>query len=443
MPLFSVIIPVFNSEQYLVESVQSVLKQDFKSLEIILVDDCSTDKSSEICNFLCEQNKFIKIVRHEKNCGVSASRNSGINAACGEYIVFLDSDDCLSDGCLNNIAKLIEEKPKQHVIIGKYISDRYSQRGEDGSYQGFATFDNTTINSDDPDGIIAYINDFYLFSGVCWRYVINRNFIIENELYFINVKIDEDGEFVARLLCLARKFSFYDGYLYWYSQRAQGLSHLITHSEDYDLTVIYLKIANELSKFTKNNELSDLKKEFLYSRIKNCFEIFCRYLIMRNRKEIYKLSKMIELNIDNFKILENTSHDIDMYSFIKTFGAYYGLLLQKAFIIEKTISLIKGSENSEYYIFCADILGKTTAQILQNAGYQVRGFLDNNKGLEGSIISGLKVYTPSVLSHMSKDKLSNIFVIVCHKKRSVFDEISSKLEEIGLKRNRICNIKQI
>jgi len=439
MPLFSVIVPIYNSERYLIECVQSVLKQDFKSLEIILVDDCSTDKTSQICDSLGKQNESIKVISHKKNCGVSASRNSGIKAARGKYISFLDSDDCLFDGCLNSIAKLIEEKSSLDLIIGKYISQRYSRRDEDSSYQDFATYDNTSIDSDNPDGVVVHIKDFSSFAGKCWRYVINRNFIIKNELHFIRINIYEDREYVARLLCLARKFAFYDGYLYWWRQKSQGLSYLMDYSKDYNIAASFLEVANEICKFIKNNDLSDLKMEFLYTQIEASLKAFSISLYMYNRTEIYKFSKIVELNIDNFKNLENTSHYIDMYSSIKTYGVYYGLLSYKASIIEKTISLIKNSERKELYIFCAALLGKVTAQILKDEEYRVQGFLDNNKGLEGKTIFGLKVYMPSFLSYKSKDNLSDIVVIVCHNIRSVFEKISSQLEEIGLKKEQIVH----
>lgn len=439
MPLFSIVIPVYNSERYLIECVQSVLKQNFKNREIILVDDCSTDKSSEICDSFAKQNESIKVIHHEKNRGVSASRNNGINAASGEYISFLDSDDCLIDGCLNGVAKLIEGKSGPDLIIGRYISQRYSQRGEDSLSQDFATFDNNAINIDNPDGAIAHINDFSLFEAVCWRYFIARNFIIENELYFIQVKVYEDLEYVIRLLCLAKKFAFYDGYLYRCRQRPQSLTYLINHSKDYTLSASFLEVANEMCKFIKNNNLSDLKKELLYTAIKNCFKTFYIYLFIYGRKEIYEFSKIIEANIDNFKILENTPDDIDIYFFIRTYGAYYGLLLYRAFITEKTISLIKDSRDKKLYIFCADLHGKATAQVLRNEGYRVKGFLDNNEGLKGSVFLGLNVYHPSVLSYESKGKLSDIFVIVCHKQRGVFEKISNQLEGIGLKKEQITH----
>jgi len=424
MPLFSIIISVYNTERYLTECVQSILKQDFKKLEIILVDDCSTDKSSEICKSFSEQNEFIKVIRHEKNSGVSASRNSGIDAARGEYIIFLDSDDCLFNGCLSGLAKLIREKPGTDVIVGSH------NRSADG-----CIVDDAIINANDSDLIIAHINNLSYFIGFCWRYVINRNFITENGLYFINVKTHEDEEYVARLLCLGRRFSFYNEDFYWHRVRVGGLSWSI----DYSSSVSCLEVASEMCKFIKNNNLSNSKKEYMYSRIKFIFKYFYPRLFMRNREEIHELSKVIERNIDNFRILENISYNIDMYFFIKTYGAYYGLLLYKAFITEETISLLKNAKYKELYIFCADLFGEATARILRNEGYCLKRFLDNNKALEGRFALGLDISAPSILSYKSKDELSDIFVVVCNQRKSHFEQISNQLEKIGLKKEQIAH----
>ena len=82
-------------------------------------------------------------------------------------------------------------------------------------------------------------------------------------------------------------------------------------------------------------QISDSKKEFLYSRIKYVLEKFRTYICAHNRDEIYELSKIIEKNIDNFKILENTIHDSDTYFFNKPCGVYNGLLLHKTFITKE------------------------------------------------------------------------------------------------------------
>ncbi|MCR5609722.1 MAG: glycosyltransferase [Lachnospiraceae bacterium] len=108
-PILSVIIPVFNVENYLEKCINSVRNQTIQNIEIILIDDGSTDNSGELCNKLALQDKRIVVV-HQKNGGLSVARNTGLEIANGEWIAFLDSDDWISqsmykkliDCCINN-----------------------------------------------------------------------------------------------------------------------------------------------------------------------------------------------------------------------------------------------------------------------------------------------------------------------------------------------------
>ena len=88
----SIIIPVYNVNEYLKNTIENVLAQIYQDYELILVDDGSTDGSSEICDFFAEKDRRIRVI-HQRNQGVSAARNKGVSAANGEYIGFVDSDD--------------------------------------------------------------------------------------------------------------------------------------------------------------------------------------------------------------------------------------------------------------------------------------------------------------------------------------------------------------
>ena len=92
MPLISLIIPVYNVEKYLKNCVDSVIKQNYEDMEIILVDDGSKDNSPRICDEYSEKYDFINVI-HQKNGGASVARNTGIDAATGKYLMFIDSDD--------------------------------------------------------------------------------------------------------------------------------------------------------------------------------------------------------------------------------------------------------------------------------------------------------------------------------------------------------------
>ena len=94
-PLISIIVPVYNVTGYLNDSLQTVVTQTYQNLEIILIDDGSTDGSGEICNIWAEKDSRIRVI-HQKNKGLSCARNTGLDHAVGDYILFFDSDDLLS-----------------------------------------------------------------------------------------------------------------------------------------------------------------------------------------------------------------------------------------------------------------------------------------------------------------------------------------------------------
>ena len=101
--LISVIIPVYNTEKYLSECVNSVLAQTYNKFELILIDDGSKDNSGDICDWYAAQDNRIRVI-HQTNSGVSNARNKGINEANGIYIAFIDSDDIVNKWYLHNNA---------------------------------------------------------------------------------------------------------------------------------------------------------------------------------------------------------------------------------------------------------------------------------------------------------------------------------------------------
>ena len=95
-PKVSVIVPVYNAEQTLRKCVESLIFGLYRNIEVILVEDCSSDNSWALCQLLCEEFQSVRCVRNESNSGVSCTRNYGISLATGEYLCFVDSDDWVS-----------------------------------------------------------------------------------------------------------------------------------------------------------------------------------------------------------------------------------------------------------------------------------------------------------------------------------------------------------
>ena len=118
MPFFSVIIPLFNKEKFVENAVKSILEQTFSDFEIIIVEDCSTDNSWDVV--LKINSDKIKIIQHEKNNGLSASRNTGIRNSNANYVTFLDADDVWKSNYLEKIHDLIQQFPDAKLLATNY-----------------------------------------------------------------------------------------------------------------------------------------------------------------------------------------------------------------------------------------------------------------------------------------------------------------------------------
>lgn len=115
----SVVIPVFNCESYLEDAIDSVLNQSRRPDEVIVVDDASKDQSVEVARLYCPD---IRLVKHARNLGPSAARNTGIKLSTGEVLAFLDADDWWTEKALEKRLDLLQKKPKLDVVLG------YTQR---------------------------------------------------------------------------------------------------------------------------------------------------------------------------------------------------------------------------------------------------------------------------------------------------------------------------
>lgn len=123
MSKISVIIPIYNVEKYLEKCLKSVINQTYKDLEIICVDDCSPDNSNKIVQEYLKKDSRIKLIKREKNGGLSAARNSGLKITTGEYIYFLDSDDWIDLDYLEKMVSAIKENNVDVVLNTKIVKE--------------------------------------------------------------------------------------------------------------------------------------------------------------------------------------------------------------------------------------------------------------------------------------------------------------------------------
>lgn len=219
-PLLSVVVPVYNGERYLQDTIESILNASCKDFELLLVDDGSLDGSAGICARYGDKDKRIRYI-YQENGGIVSARNKGLSAALGEYICFCDQDDIVEPLMYE---RLLHKMRSCMADIGICGTGRF-MNGAKSPYEriGDGIFEDEEIKKELLYPIIfrGYDYDFlqssnYLY-GTLWKCIYNRKFVINNGFCFKRfVDYEDDWLFVTETLCVAKKVvtDSYTGY-YW------------------------------------------------------------------------------------------------------------------------------------------------------------------------------------------------------------------------------------
>lgn len=230
--LISVIIPVFNVEKYLSKCIDSVISQTYENIEIILVDDGSADSSGEICEFYKEKDKRIQVI-HKINGGLSDARNSGLEIARGEYVVFIDSDDYVDANYLMKMYLAISRMQADLVICnyclvddkGKSINERVSP------------IKNEILTGRDIEYKICEKNGDYFV--VAWNKMYKSS--LWKTLRFPVGKINEDEFVIYKILEMSHKVITIKDELYYYVRRGDSIMHQKYNIKRLDVWDAYLE----------------------------------------------------------------------------------------------------------------------------------------------------------------------------------------------------------
>lgn len=240
-PAVSVIVPVYNLEKYIVQCVESILTSSGKvEMEVILVNDGSADNSASICDELAQKHPQVRVI-HKPNGGAADTRNTGICAAQGKYLMFVDGDDFLPEGAV----AAIMEKAEPNVDIFTY--GYYEYYGEKDT-KPMLHFDATRL-----DGKNAFADISPL--PMPWLYVIDRKYVVENEILMRKGLLDEDEEWTARLFALEPRVKTLEGHYYYYRRNRENS---LTYNRKFknaiaDIEIIKLLLQEmEKSKYTAN-----------------------------------------------------------------------------------------------------------------------------------------------------------------------------------------------
>jgi len=221
--MVSIIIPVYCVVSYIEDCLRSVINQTYSDFELILIDDCGKDGSVEIAERVLSQeytDEKYEIVRHNKNRGLSAARNTGLSVAKGEYVFFLDSDDTISPDCLELLVKKAEES-RADVTIGNinvvgdasYIPKLNILNSNYISKYGILDSNETVL--------LSYFHQEYYV--MAWNKLIRKSFLLDNEIYFVEGLVHEDNPWTFHVSCAAQKIAFVEAETYNYLVRDNSL----------------------------------------------------------------------------------------------------------------------------------------------------------------------------------------------------------------------------
>lgn len=364
----SVVIPVYNTGIYLRECLDSVLNQTLKDIEIICVDDESTDNSLSVLEEYAKKDDRIIIVNNiHVGEGASSARTAGLNIAKGKYVSFLDSDDYFELDMLEEVYRAAEKYDTDIIMYDAHVFDDNTKeelpKRKITPYNPMPT--NTVFNWKDFKEEIFILQD-----PILWVKLFKREFIIEENLKFQSIKHTDDLLFVNTAMATAKRIYYIDKKFVHY--RLNRSTSQATNKEKTPLSTI--KSYSELFKTIKKKHLhEELKKAFV-----NAVTYFC-------------FSQLNSFSIDSYKILYNAFletyiDEMELETIFENYMYYpYSLNQVKSIKNKDTIYYEDGyfclngvCINLEDYTFHKDLAKKSERVLLYGAGHRGVAFYANN-----------------------------------------------------------------
>lgn len=307
----SIIMPVYNVEEYLHDSLNSLINQTLTEIEIICVDDCSTDSSGEILEFFKWKDNRLRILQNTKNVGAGFSRNKALSIAKGEYVLFLDSDDWLDE---NAIEELYDKATKNNLDVLMFKLINYNQ--DSGIFFKTDYYSMVIVNSY-IDKVFDYrsFDKYKLFkipNSPCNK-LIKTSVLKDNDITFPEGLIHEDNLFFFKLMFNSKRMMITDDY--YYNRRIRDNSVMTT--QDKKLMDIISITDLVMSYFRQEGYYDEYKRQLLNYLLRALKSRFYDIPIEYKEEYYHKMKENIDKYVNSYSIKED--FEKELYRPNKTF----------------------------------------------------------------------------------------------------------------------------
>lgn len=276
MPKVSVIIPVYKAEKYIHECIESVLNQSFSDIELVLVDDGSPDNSGAICDEYALKNNRIKVY-HQKNGGVCAARNKGLDMATGDYILFLDSDDYMPTDAVETLYNDAVQN-NAGIAIGRMFCNTESTE-TDNSFEVWKGMEALTKGAEDHPALY----------GCCTK--LFKRELVRDVRFVEGRKVHEDGYFLFLAMIKLPNITVRNKCTYIYRNNPGSASHEAFSEKYFDVLYFF-----NLKKKIIDEQFPELSEKFNNKLVKahiTMLHLFCRTKDKKYNKDVKHSVKMV------------------------------------------------------------------------------------------------------------------------------------------------------
>ena len=412
----SIIVPVYNTEKYLEKCLDSLISQTLTNIEIIIINDDSTDNSLKILNKFILLDNRIKLINLENSKGPGNARNIGINISQGEYISFVDSDDYINHNMYQNMYNKVKEQNSDICFCNFYLIDENENILSKSSFKG----EQKELNN----LYLSNILSSNITTGI-WAKIYKRKLISKNSILFDNENKYEDIMFSFLCSYHAKKITYLNEYHYYWLQLQNSRSKKISIQNIDDRINVMLDIKSFL---INNNLYNDLKKDYVLGFTRHLYiylyNSIIKYSINSDYLRSYFINKVNNVFTENILLKD---YDYDLYIKVLKINRDYYLselgsdfnknleLSKKINNLFSDINLIKKNHNN-IVIYGNGIVGNIILKELKDKAILI---CDKNNLKHSSITT----CTPEELKEYNFEK---IIITVLGRESEIMEELTNK-----------------